>query len=76
MLNPGDDWFVFLSVFRKCGELLTVDPNSSGAGERRRRLYDEALAESKKLGDTGKPVVMLLDKMKSIAYPDSPATIP
>lgn len=76
MLSPDDEWFVFLGVFRKCGELLTVDSENPNASDDRRRLYEDAVAESRKLGDTGKPVAMLLDKMKPIAYPESAQTAP
>ena len=69
MLNPDDEWFIFMDVFRKCAEILTVDPQAPGAAEKRKALFDLAVLQSKKLGQTGRPVAMLLEKMKLIADP-------
>lgn len=67
MLNPDDEWFVFIDVFRRCGELLTVDPEAPDAKEQRRALYGAAVERSKDLGETGRPVKKLLEKLKPIA---------
>ncbi|MBX3380754.1 MAG: serine/threonine protein kinase [Phycisphaeraceae bacterium] len=76
MLQPEDEWFVFMDVFRRCAELLVVDTNLPDAGERRIALYSAAVDRSKTLGQTGRPVRVLLEKLKPVAYPDAVATAP
>lgn len=67
MLRADDEWFVYMDVFRWCGELLTIPPDAPDAKEKRQALYMAAVERSKDLGETGRPVRMLLDKMKPIA---------
>ncbi|MBX3389314.1 MAG: serine/threonine protein kinase [Phycisphaeraceae bacterium] len=76
MLQPDDEWFIFMDVFRRCAEMLVVDSNMPDASERRVALYAAAVDRSKTLGQTGRPVRMLLEKLKPIAYPDSAVTVP
>lgn len=71
MLAPNDEWFIFLDVFRKCGELLTVDPDAPDAAEQRRVLFASAVDVSKQLGQTGRPVAQLLEKLRPLGDPDS-----
>jgi len=70
MLPANDEWFIYMDVFRWCGELLTVDPAAPDARERRTALYIAAVNRAKDLGETGRPVRMLLEKMKTIAESD------
>jgi serine/threonine protein kinase len=67
MLKPEDEWFIFLDIFRKCGEVLVIDPKSPGAAEKRLALFTSAVQQSSRLGETGRPVRMLLEKIKPIA---------
>jgi len=76
MLHPNDEWFVFLDVFRRCAEMLNVDSALPGAAEHRVALYKAAEDRSKDLGHTGRPVRMLLEKLKPIAYPSGETSPP
>ncbi|MGH7242140.1 MAG: serine/threonine-protein kinase [Phycisphaerales bacterium] len=67
MLSPNDQWFIFMDVFRRCGEMLTVDPDAPDAAVQRRTLFAAARERSKDLGQTGRPVRMLLEKLQPIA---------
>ena len=67
MLNPEDEWFIFLDIFRKCGEVLVIDPKSPGAAEKRLALFTSAVKQSSRLGASGRPVQTLLEKIKPIA---------
>ncbi|MBL8874401.1 MAG: serine/threonine protein kinase [Phycisphaerae bacterium] len=71
MLNPDDEWFIFIDVFRACGRILTVDPAAPDAAQQRKLLFAQAKERAKTLGQTGRPVAMLLDKMRPIAEPES-----
>lgn len=65
MLAPDDEWFIYLSVFRKCGEILVIDPGLPDAKAKQLALYEQALEESQSIeSESGRPVRMLLDRTK------------
>lgn len=76
MLDPKDEWFTYLSIFRKCGELLTVNPEAPNAATQRRELYMAAVEQSNSLGPASRPVTLLLEKLGPIAGVPAPVSQP
>jgi len=73
MLRPDDEWFTYMSIFRNCAELLVVDPKAPDYDAKRRALYFAAVEQSKSLGEAGKPVTMLLEKIRLSVDPNGPS---
>lgn len=76
MLQPDDEWFTYMKVFRKCGEVLSVDPALPDGPAKRRALYSDAVAQAKKLdGEAARPVRMLLDRVNKVVDGNEPAKL-
>lgn len=79
MLNPEDEWFTHLKIYRACAEMLAIDPDSPGASEQKRALWSSADVLSQKLGESGRPardLVKLLDPRAPNAAPFQPPKSP